>query len=124
MSPSGLAITILFFCAAALGAVIMLLSSFIGKRKAPAARKLPYECGIDPVGSPHHRISVKYFLIAVLFIIFDVEIVFFYPWALAFHRGAKGPDGPMLVAELFIFMLILLVALVYAWGKGALEWED
>lgn len=114
---------LLFFVAAATGAAIIAISAMIGRHKAPPDRRLPYECGLDPSGTPRQRMSVKYFLIAVLFIIFDVEVVFFYPWALVFRRA--GPEmGLFLLVEMVIFLAVLGLALLYAWGKGALEWEE
>ncbi|MFH0799573.1 MAG: NADH-quinone oxidoreductase subunit A [Pseudomonadota bacterium] len=124
MDSGQIALIMLFALAAATGAGIMVISAIIGRRKAPPERALPYECGLDPVGTLRHRLSVKFFLVAVLFLIFDVEVVFFYPWALAFGRAVRSGSGMILMVEMAIFLAVLLLALVYAWGKGALEWED
>ncbi|HPQ81116.1 MAG TPA: NADH-quinone oxidoreductase subunit A [bacterium] len=123
MDSGVFALTSLFLFAAATGGAIVALSAAVGRRRPPPERNLPYECGLDPVGKPGNRFSVKYFLVAVLFIIFDVEIVFLYPWALAFRELAFGGHGVFLIAELIAFAFILSVALAYAWGRGALEWE-
>lgn len=123
MDSGVFALILLFLLAAATGGAIVALSAAIGRRRPPPERGLPYECGLDPVGGARGRFSVKYFLVAVLFIIFDVEIVFFYPWALAFRELASGGQGVFLLVELAVFVAILALALAYAWGRGALEWE-
>ena len=78
----------------------------------------PYECGCEPVGSARERFSIKFYLIAMLFILFDIEAVFLYPWAVLFKR--LGVFGLM---EMGVFIAILFVGYVYVWKKGALEWE-
>jgi NADH-quinone oxidoreductase subunit A len=87
--------------------------------KRPTSRKLaPYESGMQPIGPGTRRMPVRFYLIAVLFILFDIEVVFFLPWAVVFRQlGVFG------LIEMFIFIVILLVGYVYAWKKGALEWE-
>lgn len=124
MGTGGVALIILFALAAATGVVILILSALIGRRRPPAERLLPYECGLDPIAQPRRRFAVKYFLIALLFILFDVEVVFFYPWALVFRDVARGGMGLFVFIEMAVFLAILGLALVYAWGKGALEWEE
>lgn len=123
MDTGTFSLILLFVLAATTGGVIVCLSAIIGRQKAPDERKLPYECGVDPVGTTRHRFSVKFFLVAVLFIIFDVEVVFLYPWALVFRDAMGSGNGVFLFVELMIFLAVLGLALVYAWGKGALEWE-
>jgi NADH-quinone oxidoreductase subunit A len=87
--------------------------------KRPTARKAaPYESGMTPYGPGSRRMSIRYYLVAVLFILFDVEVVFFLPWAVVFKKlGIFG------LIEMLVFLAILLVGYVYAWKKGALEWE-
>ena len=100
----------------ALGA--LLLSSLVGPRDPNPVKLAPYECGVTPVGSARERFSVKFYLVAMLFIIFDIEIVFLYPWAVVYrHLGSFG------VVEMGIFVAVLLVGLVYVWKKGGLEWD-
>jgi NADH-quinone oxidoreductase subunit A len=79
---------------------------------------IPYECGMDPFGEARARFSIKFYLVAVLFIIFDIEAVFLYPWAVIFRE--LKIFGLM---EMAVFIAILLVGFVYVWKKGALEWE-
>ncbi|MBI4536928.1 MAG: NADH-quinone oxidoreductase subunit A [candidate division NC10 bacterium] len=96
----------------------IVLSLILGPRHPNPEKLSPYECGIVPVGSARERFSVKFYLVAMLFIIFDMEIVFLYPWAVAFKQlrwfGLIG---------MATFLAILLVGYFYAWKKGGLEWE-
>ena len=82
---------------------------------------MPYESGVDPVGETRIRFSIRFFLIALLFIIFDIEIVFLYPWAVVF--GDFLSYGPFIFFEMVIFLAILVFGFVYVWRNGALEWE-
>lgn len=98
---------------------IILLSHFLGKRPLTDEKTIPYECGMDPLDTRKHRFSIKYYIVALLFVIFDVEIVFIYLWAISVRdMGLFG------LLEMFIFVGILLVAFVYAWIKGGLTWES
>jgi NADH-quinone oxidoreductase subunit A len=94
------------------------LGSIFGPRKDSAAKSMPYESGMIPYGEGTRRMPIRFYLIAVLFILFDIEVVFFLPWAIVFRQlGLFG------LIEMIIFIVILLVGYVYAWKKGALEWE-
>ena len=94
------------------------LSHFIGKKTFSKDKLIPYECGVDPIGTARIRVSVKFYLIAMLFIVFDIESVFLYAFATVFKELKL-----LGLIEIIIFIVILVVGLVYAWGKGALEWE-
>ena len=94
------------------------LGTLFGPRKESAAKAMPYESGMLPIGEGRRRMPIRFYLIAVLFILFDIEVVFFLPWAIVFRQlGLFG------LIEMAIFIVILLVGYVYAWKKGALEWE-
>jgi NADH-quinone oxidoreductase subunit A len=94
------------------------LGTLFGPRKESAAKSMPYESGMNPYGEGTRRMPVRFYLIAVLFILFDIEVVFFLPWAVVFRQlGLFG------LIEMIIFIAVLLVGYVYAWKKGALEWE-
>jgi NADH-quinone oxidoreductase subunit A len=94
------------------------LGNLFGPKKASAAKSMPYESGMTPYGAGTRRVPVRFYLVAVLFILFDIEVVFFLPWAVAFRQlGLFG------LIEMGIFIVILLVGYLYAWKKGALEWE-
>ena len=94
------------------------LGTLFGPKKESAAKAMPYESGMTPFGEGTRRMPIRFYLIAVLFILFDIEVVFFLPWAIVFRQlGLFG------LIEMIIFIAILLVGYVYAWKKGALEWE-
>jgi len=115
-----LPVLILMIVAVCFAAGAIILSYFVGTKK-PTDRKLaPYECGLESPGAPHERLPIRFYLVAMLFILFDIELIFFYPWAVAFNR--MQPRSFLLV-EMLVFILILLVGYVYAWRKGALDWE-
>ena len=114
---------VLFGIGVALSGGFVLISRLIGKGTPTAEKMTPYECGIDPIGGPRHRFSVKFYLIAMLFILFDVEVVFLYPWAKIFNEFKMAGFGGFLFIEMFIFLGVLALGLVYVWKRGALEWE-
>ena len=94
------------------------LGTLFGPKKESAAKSIPYESGMIPYGEGTRRMPIRFYLIAVLFILFDIEVIFFLPWAIVFRQlGLFG------LIEMAIFIVILLVGYVYAWKKGALEWE-
>jgi NADH-quinone oxidoreductase subunit A len=106
-----------FLVALALAGVIVLLSSLVGYRRPTAAKMSPYECGMTPVGDARARFSVKFYLVAMLFILFDVEAVFLYPWAVILR------DLKMFgFWEMLVYIGIMLVGFFYVWKKGALDW--
>lgn len=94
------------------------LTSSLGTKKMTPEKAIPYESGSDSIGSNQLRLSVKFYLTAILFVVFDIESVFLYPWGSIFRQ--LGWTG---LFEMTAFILILALTLVYAWKKGALEWE-
>ncbi len=113
-----LPILILLVISTLLAGSVIFLSSFLGPHR-PTRRKLePYESGMTPLGPAQRRMPVKFYLVAVMFILFDIEVIFFYPWAVVFRQ--LGWFG---FIEMLVFVGILLIGYVYAWKKGALEWE-
>ena len=98
--------------------LLVALSFVLGPAKPYRAKLLPYESGIIPTTPARRRMSVRFYLTAMLFIIFDVEAIFFYPWAVILHQLRWYG-----VIEMFVFMLILAVALAHIWRKGGLDWE-
>jgi NADH-quinone oxidoreductase subunit A len=111
-------IAVLFGVALFFAILLPVLSLSLGPKR-PSERKLtPYESGITPVGEAQRRYPVKFYLIAVLFILFDIEVIFLLPWAVTFRQlGLFG------LVEVLVFIAILLVGYVWIWKKGALEWE-
>lgn len=119
-------ILIVFIFVAGFAVTNIVLSHVVGKRKNTRAKLMPYECGMDPVGSAHQRFSVKFYLIAMLFILFDIEAVFLLPWAVVFKTLIRtlGDYGrPFVFFEMMIFIAVLLVGYVYVWKKGLFEWN-
>jgi len=112
--------------AGGIAGAIVTLSWLIGQRKPTRAKLSPYECGMTPVGDSRQRFSVKFYLVAMLFIIFDIETVFLIPWGTIYFNGGGGAGGPstgFLLVEMLVFMLILAVGYVYVWKRGALQWD-
>src|SRR4029434_299451 len=100
-------------------AVVSIVGSLLlGMRKASAEKLTPYECGMQPGGSARERFSVKFYLVAMLFLLFDIEAVFLYPWAVV-YRDLKLFG----FFEMLLFILAILAGYIYVWKKGALEWE-
>jgi len=113
-----LPIVILTALALVVSGVIMLLSRFAGRPHRSQTEVSPYECGVPGICNARERFSVKFYLVGVLFILFDIEIVFFYPWAVAFDHL-----GLLALVEMLLFIVILFVGYLYVWKKGALEWD-
>jgi NADH-quinone oxidoreductase subunit A len=99
------------------------LSHFVGKRKNIREKLIPYECGMDPVGSAHQRFSVRFYLVAMMFILFDIEAIFLVPWAVVFKTLASAGLKVFAFTEMIVFMAVLLVGYVYVWKKGLFEWN-
>src|SRR5881296_2906669 len=100
-------------------------SHFLGPRRPTDIKERPYESGMPPLGSAHERFSVKFYLVAVLFILFDIETVFLIPWGAIYFApaGGGGPGMGFLLVEMLVFILILAVGYVYVWKRGALQWD-
>jgi NADH-quinone oxidoreductase subunit A len=103
--------------------LIVALGHSFGPKRKTERKSLPYESGMKPIGPGTRRIPVRFYLVAVLFILFDIEIIFIIPWAVVLRQFVKANLGVFALIEMAIFIIILLVGLVYAWKKGALEWE-
>ncbi len=113
-----LAIALLIVLATVVGLIAIGLGELFGPKRKSNVKSEPYESGMASIGAGTRRMPVRFYLIAVLFILFDIEVVFFLPWAIVFRQlGLFG------LIEMAVFIIILLVGYVYAWKKGALEWE-
>ena len=113
-----IAIGVMIAVATLIAAIAIGLGELLGPKKRSKVKEEPYESGIVPFGPGTRRMPVRFYLIAVLFILFDIEVIFFLPWAVVFRQlGLFG------LAEMGVFVAILLIGYVYAWKKGALEWE-
>ena len=118
MPADYLPILVMIIIVTAFAAIALLFSAITGPRRPTPVKLSPYESGMPPIGSARRRFSIKYYLTAVLFILFDIEIIFFYPWAVLFRD--LGWFG---LIEMGLFMLVLLIGFVYVWRKGGFEWD-
>jgi NADH-quinone oxidoreductase subunit A len=139
----------LFIVVAVFTAISMIvLSAILGPRKTTAVKQMPYESGMDPIGDARQRFDVRYYLVAIVFLLFDVELLFLYPWAVAQYSReipavAAGPDidaasklppspapvgipvefRSLVFGEILVFIIVLAAAFAYAWRKGVFEWR-
>jgi NADH-quinone oxidoreductase subunit A len=121
-----LPVLLMFIVAAGFAITFITLSQFVGQRKRTRTKLMPYECGKDPVGSARERFSVKFYLIAMLFILFDIEVIFLVPWAVVFKRLSSPEYGLRNVVyfEMLVFIALLAAGLIYVIKKGALDWTE
>lgn len=105
----------------------VILSILIGPRRTGPGKETTYESGMVPVGDTRKRFNVRFYIVAMIFLVIDVDIIFFYPWATIFPHHIQNPPNPqvpqLLLIEILIFVAILLVAYIYAWGKGVFRWD-
>ncbi len=111
-------IVVLFLMAAAVGGLFIYLSVSLGPKKPSAAKDVPYECGKTPFELPTGRHSVRFYLAGMLFVLFDIEMIFFFPWAVVYRK--LGLFGFM---EMMLFAGVVVLGYAYAWRKGALTWK-
>ncbi len=107
--------------AAAIGTIVLLLTTFLGPHRPNKKKMSVYECGVPPIGDARRRVSVKFYLVAILFLLFDVEAIFFFPWAVVYKKYLL--INAFILFEMLFFVAILLVGYVYILKKGALEWD-
>jgi len=121
-----LPILLMFVVAAGFAVGNVLLSQFVGQRKRTRTKLMPYECGKDPVGSARERFSVKFYLIAMIFILFDIEVIFLVPWAAVFKTLAAQGDAMrwFVYVEMMVFVGLLLAGYIYVVKKGAFDWGE
>ena len=121
-----LPILLMFIVAGGFAVGNILLSQFVGQRKRTKTKLMPYECGKDPVGSARERFSVKFYLIAMIFILFDIEVIFLVPWAVVYKSlASQGADMRLFVyLEMMVFVLLLLAGYIYVVKKGAFDWGE
>lgn len=118
-------IGLMFLVAAGFGVSQLLVTQLIGPRKRTAVKLMPYECGKDPIGSARDRYSIKFYTVAVIFLLFDIEVLFIVPFAVAFKSLiAAGPAvfGTIAFVEIMVFIATLVVGYIYVWKKGTFEW--
>ena len=121
-------IAIMFLVAAGFGASQLLVTQLIGPRKRTAIKLMPYECGKDPVGSARDKYSIKFYTVAVIFLLFDIEVLFIIPFAVAFKSLIDGEKlsgiayGTIAFVEIMTFIATLVVGYIYVWKKGIFDW--
>ncbi len=116
----GLAVMILL-CAGMMGAIV-LINSFLGPKARKGYHAEPFECGSDPADTARHRLSVNFYLVAIFFIVFDIEAVFMYPWAVLYRSFMADPSyAHIALGEMFVFVGVLVVGLAYVLRRGALK---
>jgi NADH-quinone oxidoreductase subunit A len=108
---------VFFTMVLSVGVVMSVVPIFLAPKSPNITKSVPYESGMPPIGEAQQRYTIRYYVIAMLFVVFDIEAVFFYPWAVAFN--AIGWYG---LVEMILFIVLLFVAYIYAWRKGALDW--
>jgi NADH-quinone oxidoreductase subunit A len=119
-----LPILLMFVVAAGFAVSNILLSQMVGQRKRTRTKLMPYECGKDPVGSARERFSVKFYLIAMIFILFDIEVIFLVPWAVVFKSLIAEGLSTLAYVEMMLFVALLFVGYIYVWRKGAFDWGE
>jgi NADH-quinone oxidoreductase subunit A len=121
-----LPVLLMFIVAAGFAVGNIVLSQFIGQSKKTRTKMMPYECGKDPVGTARERFSVKFYLIAMIFILFDIEVIFLMPWAVVFKTLASPVYGlrTIVYVEMMVFVALLLAGYVYVVKKGAFNWSE
>ncbi len=114
-------VLILFMVGTFLGVAILVLTHLLGPRIKHRMKDQPFECGVPPAGDSRQRFSVRFYLVAILFLLFDVEAIFFFPWAVVYRKYLTL--GSFILVEMGLFVGILLVGYYYVLRKGALEWD-
>lgn len=119
-------ILLVFLMATALAGGMILVSRLVGRNRPSVEKLSPYECGVEPVGTARERQSVKFYLVAMVFLLFDIEAVFLIPWAAVFLGVVEDPVlSPLkyvFYGEMMLFVAILFIGLIFVWRKGVLDW--
>ncbi len=125
MLEAHLPLFLMVILATGLGTLLLSISNFLGPRRPTKIKLEVFECGNPPTGPARERFNVKFYLVAILFLVFDIEAVFIYPWAVTFGDAVRGKGSlapAALAGSMLVFAGLLVVSLIYEWRKGALEW--
>lgn len=117
-----LPIILVLVVAAIFSAAIVFSSKLFGPQRPTKIKLMPYESGKDPVGTTHERVSVKYYIVAMMFIIFDIEVIYLYPWGVEF-RNLYNEHGFFAFWPMLVFLIVLELGFLYIYKKGALKWD-
>ena len=123
MTNSYIPILIMLFVAATIGAVFLSLNWIVGKHQRNPSKLAPYESGVPLLDDNRKRVNVRFYQIAMLFILFDIEAAFLYPWAVIYRDASRGGAGMFLFGEMIVFIALLAVGYVYVWKKKAFDWK-
>jgi NADH-quinone oxidoreductase subunit A len=110
---------LMFILASGLAALLITLSTIVGRHKRTPEKDQPYECGIAPTGDARQPFSVHWYMVGLVFILFDIEVIFLVPWALVYNHDLKVFG----FVEMLLYIIILLVGYIFLWKKGALDWD-
>jgi NADH-quinone oxidoreductase subunit A len=122
MTHSFLPILIMLVIAAVFGGAFLGLNWIVGRHQRNPSKLSPYESGVPLLDTNRKRVNVRFYQIAMLFILFDIEAAFLYPWAVIYRDAARGPSGMFLFGEMLVFIVLLGVGYVYVWKKKAFDW--
>ena len=122
MTHTWIPILIMLLAAIGLGVVMLSLNTLLGRKQRNPLKLAPYESGVPPLDVNRKRVNVRFYQIAMLFILFDIEAAFLYPWAVIYRDYARGPAGMFLFGEMLLFIVLLAVGYVYVWKKKAFDW--
>ncbi len=102
----------------------MIMTHLLGPRRRGARKDIPYESGMNPIGTARKRFNVRFYILAMTFLVFDVEIIFLYPWAVTFARlRPQSPEATLFLGRIMFFIATSVVAYIYAWRKGVFRWD-
>ncbi len=123
MTHTFLPVLIMLILAVGVGGVILVLSLMLGRHQRNPSKLSPYESGVPLLDQNRKRVNVRFYQIAMLFILFDIEAAFLYPWAVIYRDATRGPSGMFLFGEMLLFIVLLAVGYVYVWKKKAFDWN-
>lgn len=123
MTHTLIPVLLMLFIAVALGVVMLTANWFIGRKLRTPSKGSPYESGVPLLDVNRKRVNVRFYQIAMLFILFDIEAAFLYPWAVIYRDATRGNAGMFLFGEMLVFILLLAVGYVYVWKKKAFDWN-
>ena len=122
MTHTFLPILLMLIIAVGVGGVILGLNWIVGRHQRNPAKLAPYESGVPPLDENRKRINVRFYQIAMLFILFDIEAAFLYPWAVIYRDAVHGPSGMFIFTEMLVFIVLLAVGYIYVWKKKTFDW--
>ena len=122
MTHTFLPVLIMLIIAVGVGGVILVLNWFVGRHQRNPAKLAPYESGVPPLDENRKRVNVRFYQIAMLFILFDIEAAFLYPWAVIYRDAVHGPSGMFIFTEMLVFIVLLAVGYIYVWKRKTFDW--